>query len=864
MSGGKKQFSASNVVPLSTETARRKSVPLTRLPAPMHAVRERAQRDLAERLSKLFEQADDALFKLADQATNNQEQNLYFESMREVRIQRRDIEAGFFETIDLGFAALLNGGAPPLDEIPTVSEEVSIDNLSLVNNEDLEELVAIDSMVRRASKEYATPIEHLNIRANYLLTGEVHSETNPIAPPTLCRSFSAASERLNIDIKAKLVLFKLFDKFVMTDLAKVYKNSNTVLVEHNVQPNLVAELQQARRPVQSPIQSPIQSPTQPAIQSPAMTPVASGAQGLSELGMSQAGMNHSSMAAGAPQDMQIQMGAAAGGVVNLHDLFSANSFNAKPGSNTGVSGHVQTPDVISALNGLQHQAQTSDNNGKLDIASLLSHYLLAQGQSQELRQMDSDVINLVNLLFDYILEDSNLDAVMKAQLARLQIPLLKVALADKTFFSHGGHPARRLLNEMASAGLGWHNTDSGSGILLTKITKLVDQVLEGYESDASIFTELLTDFVSFTEKEQRRAALLEQRIIDAESGKAKSESARESVQATLVDVVAGQVLPQSVATLINEAWGNVLLLVCLKHGVESQHWSDGVDTAKDIVWSVGDELGQDGRSRLLKILPSLLKRIRLGLESISYNPFEMQKLLQELETLHLGQLTAKPKVSEAAAQVSKPVILAETLLKESLLKESSLKEAPLKQTLSEEALVKEALIKEAPVNAPSSRVAQPDLQEGAIVQPQPAAKALNESPDALHASPVFAKPVFLAEEVPLETPDQEPSQTSSEEEDTEQDEYYLGQVDRLTQGAWFEMVEDGGQAYRCRLAAIIKSAGKYIFVNRSGNKVAEKTRATLAKALELGTINQLDDGMLFDRALESVIGNLRASRSSVG
>jgi len=436
------------------------------------------------------------------------------------------------------------------------------------------------------------------------------------------------------------------------------------------------------------------------------------------------------------------------------------------------------------------------------------------------------------------LEDSNLDAVMKAQLARLQIPLLKVALADKTFFSHGGHPARRLLNEMASAGLGWHNGDPGSGILLTKITKLVGQVLEGYESDASIFTDLLTDFVSFTEKEQRRAALLEQRIVDAESGKAKSESARESVEAALADVVAGLTLPEGVATLINEAWGNVLLLICLKHGVESHHWSEGVDTARDIVWSVGDDLGQDGRSRLLKMLPSLLKRIRLGLESISYNPFEMQKLLQELEKLHLAQLTAKPKVAVAEVKVTDSLARNENSL-----------------------------------DVPALDVPQLKPLEESIAQSQPEVKVIAETPAELQTSatlektglekPTFAKPAAV-KDASVETPNQEVSQTSSKEEEAEQDEYYLGQVDRLTQGAWFEMVEEGGQTYRCRLAAIIKSAGKYIFVNRSGNKVAEKNRATLAKALELGAINQLDDGMLFDRALESVIGNLRASRSSVG
>ena len=799
MSGGNKEFSASNVVSLSTDTVRRKSVSLVRLPAPVHAVRERARRDLAERLSKLFEQADDALFKLADQATNNQEQNLYFESMREVRIQRRNIEAGFFHTIDQGFAALLHS-APLPDEIPTVTDEISIDNLSLVNNEDLEELVAVDSMIRRASNEYATAIEHLNIRFNYLVAGEVHSETNPIAPATLCRSFSVASDGLKIDIKAKLVLFKLFDKFVMGELGKAYKNSNAVLVEHNVQPNLAAELQQARK----------------ATPSPSMAPASGSAQGQFASGMPQTTVNHGSMSAGAPQGTQIQMGSS-GGVVSLHDLFGGNAAGG------GVSGFVQTPDVISALNGLQHQPQPLAENGKLDIASLLSHYLLAQGQSQDLRQMDSDVINLVNLLFDYILEDSNLAAVMKAQIARLQIPLLKVALADKTFFSHGGHPARRLLNEMASACLGWHDADPGSGILLNKITKLVDQVLEGYESDAQIFADLLTDFVSFSEKEQRRAALLEQRIVDAESGKAKSESARQSVQTVLASVVEGHELPESVTTLLNEAWGNVLLLVCLKHGLDSHHWSEGVETAKDIVWSVGNELGQEGRSRLLKMLPSLLKRIRLGLESISYNPFEMQKLLQQLEKLHLGQLTAKPKITVETVAVPK-----------SLLPEAT------------------------KLDAPRARVLQEETIASAPVQRQPKAKMGVLKPQPLQVNPALVK---AAEEkpAPVEAP-----QVSVVEEDEEQDEYYLKQVDRLTQGAWFEMVDEGRGAYRCRLAAIIKGAGKYIFVNRSGNKVAEKTRATLAKALEVGAMNQLDDGMLFDRALESVIGNLRASRSSAG
>ena len=66
--------------------------------------------------------------------------------------------------------------------------------------------------------------------------------------------------------------------------------------------------------------------------------------------------------------------------------------------------------------------------------------------------------------------------------------------------------------------------------------------------------------------------------------------------------------------------------------------------------------------------------------------------------------------------------------------------------------------------------------------------------------------------------------------------------------------------FRSRLAAIIRATGKYIFVNRSGVKVAEETRMSLALALKSGRLQVLDDGMLFDRALEAVIGNLRTNR----
>src|SRR5690606_3452749 len=114
------------VVQLNPDRNAAPHVALTRLPAPMHAVRDKARQQLQGLLRELFDRADDALFELADKAGNNHEQNLYFDSMREVRIRRRAMEAAFFRSIDISFAQLLDQNAYR-DESATDAQEFSID-----------------------------------------------------------------------------------------------------------------------------------------------------------------------------------------------------------------------------------------------------------------------------------------------------------------------------------------------------------------------------------------------------------------------------------------------------------------------------------------------------------------------------------------------------------------------------------------------------------------------------------------------------------------------------------------------------------------------------------------------------------------
>src|SRR5690606_27799687 len=89
-----------------------------------------------------------------------------------------------------------------------------------------------------------------------------------------------------------------------------------------------------------------------------------------------------------------------------------------------------------------------------DVKNLIVQLEQQSGIRADIGRVDDEVINLVNMLFEFILQDRNLAAPMKNLISRLQIPIVKVALLDKTFFTKGGHAARRLLNDMATAALG--------------------------------------------------------------------------------------------------------------------------------------------------------------------------------------------------------------------------------------------------------------------------------------------------------------------------------------------------------------------------------------------------------------------------
>lgn len=755
-----------NVVPLKGASEQTPTSPVGRLPVALIQVRDKAAQQLKQALQALFDNADDTLFQMADRATSNAEQNAFFEAMRDLRLKRKSIERGFLQKVFETFSNLNQyeiGRAPQLDA-------VSFESLSLVQNDDLEESVAQDTMVSKVMSRDAVALGHLTTRINTLVSKKIDDRTNPLGPRALCEAFLDACRSLGVEIKVKLIIFKLFDKYVLTELDQLYAEANQLLITAGVLPELKSA-PPARRP-----------------------------QGRAP------GTARSAVAGGDAAGVVADMGSE-----EVQEVFGALQALLSEVRGSGLPRRevpadavpITSNDLMRLLSHLQQHLsaqKVDDIDVRFQLDSLLTRASAKSGRSRVVGQVDDDVINLVSMLFEFILDDRSLPDSLKALIGRLQIPMLKVAVLDKTFFSRGSHPARRLLNEIASAAMGWSEQDDlQRDVLYQRIEQVVLRLLNDFVDDPGIFSDLLSDFLAYTGDERRRSELLEQRTRDAEEGRAKAELARQQVEQALNERLLGRTLPEVVVRLLQEAWSKVMLLTCLKHGAESEEWRATLATMDDLIWSVEPHEAPEARMRLLELVPGLLKSLREGLTSAAFDPFSTSEFFSQLESLHVQafQRFKRPEPEPVVADVAEP---------------------------------------DAPIAADAALVV--DLPELEL-------EAAAEAPAMVE---VVEEIILLA---PGESRAPEPEASLPEGDEA------LDQVDNLRVGSWVEFQEDEDHKVRCKLAAIIKPTGKYIFVNRTGMKVLEKTRMGLAVEFRRGAIRLLDDALLFDRALESVIGNLR-------
>jgi Protein of unknown function (DUF1631) len=742
------------------------------------AVREMTLGETASLLGQLLDNVDDTLFDLAEKAESNANQTEYFDGMRETRKKRPRIERLFGERVARGFADFAAGRAVHPSEAHKAFSESG--ELTLVDDRELEESLAISSMVAKADGRFSGALTALNQRLSVLVGGRTATNaSNPLGPHALTESFRATLDELaGVNIRVRLIILKMFERYVLKSLDVLYQDVNTKLVQAGVLPHL-RHPTSARRPQADGTAAGTARTTGASAEEDAPR----GAGNAAAPGVSDA----------ISDELHNEL------MQRLNTLLAAR--RQQPGGGVmapagGASVASLTPaELLGALTLLQGETRplpaapaSPDTRGAIDMVQHLKDELMDQirrlsGEARaQVSGSDEDTIDLVGMLFEYILQDHTIPPPMQVLLARLQIPYLKVAILDRRMFAHASHPARKLLDQLADAAKGWSDESDRDHRLFDKVKAVVETLLQDFDDDVGVFERQLAEFTQFIEHNRKRAELAESRATEAARGRERLQDARRRAAQEVLSRIDGRNLPTLLRGVLTRPWANYLVLIVLRQGVDSPEFRSAVHFVDDFIATAESPHGEAAHAQYRGALPTLEKHLRNGLATVAFQEPDIERLLAELWKFWRQQLGEPAPVAPAA----EPAVDASAVLG---------------------------------VNA--------DTQP-AITEPAP--------------------------EVEDFDPDDEMSVNT--------DATSLQAVRDLKVGGWVEFIDETGTRERAKLSWISPISGKYLFVNRRGLKVADRTALQLATELHGGRALILEEVPLFDRALDAIVDRLRNAQSA--
>lgn len=231
------------------------------------------------------------------------------------------------------------------------------------------------------------------------------------------------------------------------------------------------------------------------------------------------------------------------------------------------------------------------------------------------RPSEKAVIEIVALMFQAILAEERIPASVRVWFARLQIPVLRLALAEPDFFASVEHPARQLIDRMGACALGFDAGDIAGSQLEREIKRIV-QVIEQYpETGRRVYQLVFEEFKKFlgrslTQGSTTQAATLAQQVEQKEAL---------SIQYTieLRKMLSSVPVRDEVREFLFRVWAEVLALAAVRLGPQHEQTLRYKQAAADLLWSVSAKAARAERSRVVLQLPALLNTLREGMATLA-------------------------------------------------------------------------------------------------------------------------------------------------------------------------------------------------------------------------------------------------------
>lgn len=329
-----------------------------------------------------------------------------------------------------------------------------------------------------------------------------------------------------------------------------------------------------------------------------------------------------------------------------------------------------TPALRQAIESVQsglaqrHEASLAQHGGGAAANAVLLEEL--QQTKQALKQaatspIERATIEIVALMFQNILTEERIPPAVRVWFARLQMPVLRVAVSEPDFFADVSHPARKLIDRMGACVMGFESGSDTIGDALEKEIKRVVQVVEAYpDTGRRVFQTVLTEFERFldhyfkTENEASKkgvslAQQVEQREILA-------------IQYTIeLRKMLNQVPVQDgVRDFLFHVWADVLATSAIKSGAASDDTKAMQRAAADLIWSASAKVSREERAEVIRRLPPLLKVLREGMTKAGLTVERQDEHIQSLNKALAAAFSAKT-ASVSSERVESLMMRLETL-----------------------------------------------------------------------------------------------------------------------------------------------------------------------------------------------------------
>lgn len=585
------------------------------------------QQPVQDLCGQVFQIGDDALFDRSERAGSSNMQNMHFETMRRLRLAKLDLSARAFEFVQAELARLLGTRN---ERYGRVAESVQFDTMSLVDPDTIESEVAANASANRVRNRYAQDFQALNKRFSTVQVTPADGEgINGFGPELFCLGFLNALTHFDCSLETRLVLLKLFERELLTACEGLLMRTHAALNACQVATEI------PYRAFQRPAGPAGAAGSGGAGVGAATAPGAMGPTGP----MTHAGpvMPHAAFAA----DQVVMQSLRE--LINALGLRYAAQNRAGPTNDAPVA---SPQDLAHAIQGLRldlaapspHQQRTDALSAAIAEALSRQH----DGNRVQIRPLDAGVIDLISLMFEYAVNDKHLPGALQASIARLQIPYLKLALIDPQFLAKRDHPARRLLDELAQAAVGWNEgNDRG---LRQHVDGIVHALVDGFKDDTSVFEKQRQSLIEFTRKDGSRTEIAEKRAVQAADGKSKMEAAQRDAAAVLKQKLDGRMLPTSLSSMVRDRWSNYMVLTLLRHGSDSTAWSEAIRLLELIARFPRADAGLDDRTSWGQELDTVEPIMRKGLAATGVHDTDIDEVLSGLHELLRAQSVDAPVV----------------------------------------------------------------------------------------------------------------------------------------------------------------------------------------------------------------------------